>query len=86
MWPPGRRVFVVLPEGRNAPRLGFLRAFWIWFRRDFVLRRLALVVSGLCVLFILGYLLLHVILLAPALLLAVICFLYGMSGSRRAEP
>jgi hypothetical protein len=83
---PWRRIFVVYPEGRDPPRLGFFRAFWIWFRRDFVLRRISLLVSGLCVLFILGYLLVHVILLAPVLLLAVLCFMYGVSGARRRTP
>ena len=67
----------------RSRRGGFLRAFWAWFRRDFVLRRLALLVSALCMLFTVGYILVHMILLAPVLLLAGLCFLYGVSGRTR---
>ena len=75
-----RRVTVI--ECRNG-RPGLFKALLEWFRRDFILRRISLVVSGLCALFIFGYVLFHTLLMAPVFLLAVLCFWYGASGGRR---
>lgn len=69
--------------GSRIGRMVFSRAALEWFRRDFILRRFALVVGGLCVLFIFGYVLFHALLMVPVFLLAVICFCYGASGRRR---
>ena len=68
---------------RRNDRPNLFGALLAWFRRDFVLRRLSLVVGGLCVLFIFGYVLFHTLLMAPVFLLAVLCFWYGASGRRR---
>lgn len=79
---------VVVEEMRNAagPRPGFLAAFGRWFRRDFILRRLSLLVSAGCLITVFCYMLIHVIMLAPLLLLAVLAFFYGVSGRRAGAP
>lgn len=75
-----RRVTVI--ESRTG-RSGLFRATLEWFSRDFILRRFALVLSGLCALFIFGYALFHALLMAPVFLLAVLCFWYGAPWRRR---
>lgn len=82
-----RRVVVVDVRNADEPRArrGSI-AFWRWLRRDFILRRLSLLASAAGLVFVFAYLLLHVIMLAPLLLLSVLTFLYGVSGRRTGGP
>jgi len=87
-----RRVAAVEMQDADQPgpglftAAGLFAASWRWLRRDFILRRLSLMASALCLVFVFGYLLLHVITLVPLLLLAVLAFLYGVSGRRPDGP
>jgi hypothetical protein len=87
MHQPGRRTVKVIDvrDPDRAPA-GALHAFWLWFRRDFVLRRIALLCGGALGMFVFGYIIVHVILLAPVILLAVLLFAYGISGRLRVRP
>ena len=87
-----RRVVVVDVRDADESRAADLRAsrgliaFWRWLRRDFILRRLSLLASAAGLVFVFAYLLLHVIMLAPLLLLSILAFLYGVSGRRTGAP
>jgi len=87
MHQPGRRTVKVIDvQDADRVRPSALHAFWRWFRRDFVLRRVALLSGVALGLFVFGYIVVHVILLAPVILLAVLLIAYGISGRLRVRP
>jgi len=64
---------------------GALHGFLRWFRQDFVLRRVSLLAGGALGLFIVGYIVVHMLMLAPVVLLAALLVGYGISGRRRVR-
>jgi hypothetical protein len=82
-----KRREVKVVDVRDAERSppGALQAFLRWFGQDLVLRRISLLAGGALGLFIVGYIVVHMLMLAPVVLLAVFLVAYGISGRRRVS-